>query len=158
MPSLLLLKLTTLMMGQTNSILPYFCLIKRLFSCFHENVGHKNVERKECIINNNNLENIGGKLQCNHLILFFLVLKKKRIIKSVLEFLGNIVRQLFYLLVNSFYKPHCTSLIWNCCLTNKKRTMVFSPTNNFTRISCSTGNSTDRYPIFPVTPHNMTPS
>ena len=65
-----LLKLTTtLMMGQTNNILPYFCLIKRLFSCFHENVGHKNVERKECIINNNNLGKISGKLQCSYLFL-----------------------------------------------------------------------------------------
>ena len=34
-----------LTMGQTNNILSYLRLIKRLFSCFHENVGQtkKNV-------------------------------------------------------------------------------------------------------------------
>ena len=70
MPFLLLLKLTTMMMGQTNNILPYFCLIKRLFSCFHENVGHtRSLKERNASLITIISKKISGKLQCSYLIL-----------------------------------------------------------------------------------------
>ena len=83
MPFILLLKLTTMMMGQTNNILPYFCLIKRLFSCFHENVGHTRMSKgRNASLITIISKKISGKLQCSYLILLIDHIKRKKLRRS----------------------------------------------------------------------------